>query len=1759
MKKNVIILSVLFSSVFCLQGEQFDPNSVLSVSICGNRMLELNEDCDEGGVQTATCEQTCTIPVCGDGILNPLVGEECEDGNIASGDGCSASCKSEITASQCGNGILETGETCDEGGVQTATCEANCSAPVCGDTVLNTFSGETCDEGGVQTATCEANCLAPVCGDSVLNTLSGETCDEGGVQTATCEADCSAPVCGDSVLNTFSGETCDEGGVQTATCEADCSAPVCGDSVLNTFSGETCDEGGVQTATCEANCSAPVCGDSVLNTFSGETCDEGGVQTATCEADCSAPVCGDSVLNILSGETCDNGVSNNDLISDACRTNCALPFCGDGVIDTGEACDGDGAGNGGETALCDTDCTAQVCGDGIINTTAGETCDDSGESATCDTDCTVQLCGDGLINATAGETCDDSGESAACDTDCTAQLCGDGIINVTAGETCDDSGESAACDTDCTAQLCGDGIINVTAGETCDDSGESAACDTDCTVQVCGDGLINATAGETCDDSGESAACDTDCTAQVCGDGIINVTAGEVCDDSGESAACDTDCTAQVCGDGIINTSAGEVCDNGGTNNDFIADACRTTCVLPSCGDSVVDSGEECDDGNIVAGDGCSSICVYESFGIDLAVTNVTYTDQNGGNVEPGDTLLVSAVITNLGNANAPVDSFAVGIVKASAQNFQPLDYDVFAEPSINAFSTDNTTILNISYIVPLIYTGDMKIFAAAGIDLSDTDFSNNINYSTVQFNLPAICGDGFTDAAGGEECDDGDLIAGDGCDASCLLEIPSPLLNVVSDLATVDVSISESVTFTVTTDAAANIQSANIYTVSPTGEEGWYWLSNEGGGVFMTTSDIPNTPFVENGIYQIKIRLTDANNKDFLYEANTSTGFYDYEYNYLGWKKQTLISNVPFEVINATTDINPPVISNIQIDTTACTGATGCVDGDSVTVIIWATDDVTGIEWADVQLMDDNFNFYGWGSFSYDFINAYYTADITLNGDPFTAAVLHPQIYIADGLWNYAYYRKTPASGTEFTVEEESTTYLSLIPLAPVDFEAVVSTCGDNFVDFAGGEQCDDGNTTPGDNCDDFCQLETAMPLVSITTDVTTVDASIPESVIVTITTDNVLTNVTSGSIGIKSPLGSTNWYSLTDTGGGVLTAAIVANQYGENGVFEIYYISLYDSLSGYYHYYNDDNSWGAYDYNPGYNWNWGIRPTGFTTATYEVINASTDFDPPVVTDIQVDTSACTGAVGCYRGETVTVNVWASDAISGISNINVSLYDTDWYFYGSVTLTFDGIKYTGNIVISASNPLKTASMYPRVYTYDVSGNWARHQYSNLTYLYYGYRDNLILSETVSSIILPWVELEATSSTCGDSYVDFTGGEQCDDGNITPGDDCDDFCQLEILNPLLSVTTDVTDVDASLGETVTVTIATDTGMPNVMSGYIYTKSPEGIIKSHTLSIGGGGMLTAAITPYLYGENGVFEVYYVALYDNNAVYHYYQDNYSTGVYDYRPGYNSNWGIKPTAVNTGSYNVINALYDTQPPVISDIQFDISACTGSSNTCITGDVVTINIWAVDDLSGINNVYVDLADSLWWFWYGGASLTFDGTKYTVDITLSGDIFQEDFVFPYVYINDNASNNDYYRYDSFSTSFFTYDSFSVSTIPLTWFEKQAMAWPPAVDGTLAVNSGYSAPYTFFTTTDVYWLSFSVTSGNMYTVYWDDGMCGSATYTAELSVSVYDAASPPNTIFNQWGCGFGGYSFMATSTGTAYIQAAAPWIIGDAVFQVTSP
>jgi fibro-slime domain-containing protein len=289
------------------------------------------------------------------------------------------------------------------------------------------------------------------------------------------------------------------------------------------------------------------------------------------------------------------------------------PGCGDGQKDDDEACDD---GNRVDGDGCSANC--QVIEPGYA-CPAGQSCQ------------RVEVCGDG--QRVGSEQCDDGNDKGGdgCSANC----------QIENGYACDEPGKPCV-----STAICGDGSIEF--GETCDDgnTGDGDGCSATCQVEdgwacgspgtkctpVCGDGLVRG--NENCDDGNTAAgdgcsdkcrleagfACEPTggaCHATSCQDGVKE--GSEQCDDgNGEPYdGCTASCTNEPrCG------YAGGTRDGGGTY----------TCAAV-CGDGMVFPGEDCDDGNTVAGDGCSPDCKIES---GFACTNDA--------ADLGDTLVLPVI-----------------------------------------------------------------------------------------------------------------------------------------------------------------------------------------------------------------------------------------------------------------------------------------------------------------------------------------------------------------------------------------------------------------------------------------------------------------------------------------------------------------------------------------------------------------------------------------------------------------------------------------------------------------------------------------------------------------------------------------------------------------------------------------------------------------------------------------------------------------------------------------------------------------------------------------------------------------------------------------------------------------------------------------------------------------------------------------------------------------------------------------------------------
>jgi cysteine-rich repeat protein len=175
---------------------------------CGANCYDLQSDpahcgsCDTACPGGMVCTNSlCVEPPaqCGDGILQ--AGETCDDGNTVNGDGCSAACQVEagyqcsgqpsvcLPIAVCGNGIKDIGEGCDDG---------------------NTVSGDGCSatcqvETGYQCSGTPSLCM-PFCGDGIIAgpeqcdgmNFGGKTCQTYGFSSGTlsCTQSCTVNLSG---------------------------------------------------------------------------------------------------------------------------------------------------------------------------------------------------------------------------------------------------------------------------------------------------------------------------------------------------------------------------------------------------------------------------------------------------------------------------------------------------------------------------------------------------------------------------------------------------------------------------------------------------------------------------------------------------------------------------------------------------------------------------------------------------------------------------------------------------------------------------------------------------------------------------------------------------------------------------------------------------------------------------------------------------------------------------------------------------------------------------------------------------------------------------------------------------------------------------------------------------------------------------------------------------------------------------------------------------------------------------------------------------------------------------------------------------------------------------------------------------------------------------------------------------------------------------------------------------------------------------
>ncbi len=340
---------------------------------------------------SSTCvSQTCTNN-CGNSVAGTYTGSwssvsaPCANYGLGSGtvyaeqNSCTGAYRNVDTTGcyfppVCGNGVLEAGEACDQGG-GNGTCPSSCSSsctsnscPVCGNGVKE--GAEACDNGasnGSCPATCSNSCTnnsCSTCGNGVCG--GGETC-------FSCSADCaSVPQTGGAC--TGPSNICGMTNSGTYRCDGSCtalmpsdalcpSAPICGNNILE--GAEQCDTGAARGA-CPATCS----NSCTNNSCSGTNGVCGSAHTGSYSSAPSSNLCSTGPATAVSNS---GGLWRWSCLGSGGGSNASCwasidtpPVCGDGVREGAETCD-NGASNGACPAACSSSCTSNGSCPGAVN------------------------------------------------------------------------------------------------------------------------------------------------------------------------------------------------------------------------------------------------------------------------------------------------------------------------------------------------------------------------------------------------------------------------------------------------------------------------------------------------------------------------------------------------------------------------------------------------------------------------------------------------------------------------------------------------------------------------------------------------------------------------------------------------------------------------------------------------------------------------------------------------------------------------------------------------------------------------------------------------------------------------------------------------------------------------------------------------------------------------------------------------------------------------------------------------------------------------------------------------------------------------------------------------------------------------------------------------------------------------------------------------------------------------------------------------
>lgn len=354
----------------------------------GRYFVRVQEDGDNATIAAYELRASMELARCGNTILELASSEQCDDGNTASGDGCSESCRLEAEGTATAPGAVFTGDISPAGDndlyLVTVTqgqflrAEISNGAGACpGDTVLeligtdgNTILG-TDDNDGI------GNCslINPLTDTFAANMTAGSyflrvrAVSSGTAITGySLDIDITSNLCGNNAVEM--GETCDDGDATSndgcsSTCQLELQATVTGNG--GSYSQGIDPVGNIdwyavvvpQGASIRVETFVPTDGtcasgnDTVIRLYASNRTTQIASDDESGLASCSLldPVSDTEVRNLAAGTyyvTVEDWLSDDVITAYVVDIEIRMPVCGDGFVSGTEACDDGGvmAGDG---------------------------------------------------------------------------------------------------------------------------------------------------------------------------------------------------------------------------------------------------------------------------------------------------------------------------------------------------------------------------------------------------------------------------------------------------------------------------------------------------------------------------------------------------------------------------------------------------------------------------------------------------------------------------------------------------------------------------------------------------------------------------------------------------------------------------------------------------------------------------------------------------------------------------------------------------------------------------------------------------------------------------------------------------------------------------------------------------------------------------------------------------------------------------------------------------------------------------------------------------------------------------------------------------------------------------------------------------------------------------------------------------------------------------------------------------------------------